>query len=47
MRDRRKSLTIDLPELCGECCFGEFMSGGSSLNDTDFSNETDLSATLI
>mgnify|MGYP005983583671 FL=1 len=32
-----------LPACCGLCCFGEFMSGGSSLNDTDFSKETDLS----
>lgn len=32
-----------LPACCGECCLGEFMSGGSSLKDTDFSNDTDLS----
>lgn len=31
------------PECCGECCFGEFISGGSSEKETDFSNETDLS----
>ena len=28
---------------CGECCLGELISGGSSLNDTDFSKETDFS----
>lgn len=33
-----------LPVCCGECCLGEFMSGGSSEKETDFSNETDLSA---
>lgn len=33
----------NLPACCGLCCLGEFMSGGSSLNETDFSNETDLS----
>jgi len=30
----------------GECCLGEFISGGSSENDTDFSNDTDLSAKI-
>ena len=37
-------MSVDgLPACCGECCLGEFMSGGSSLKDTDFSNDTDLS----
>lgn len=40
---RRSRNFENLPACCGLCCFGEFMSGGSSLNETDFSNETDLS----
>lgn len=36
-------LLSSLPACWGLCCFGEFMSGGSSLNETDFSNDTDLS----
>lgn len=38
-----KISVICIPECCGECCLGELMSGGSSLNDTDFSKETDFS----
>ena len=36
-------LLAGLPACWGECCLGEFISGGSSLKDTDFSNDTDLS----
>lgn len=35
---------IDLPWCCGLCDFGRPWI--SSLNDTDFSNDTDLSAIL-
>lgn len=39
----KKKSEKDLPACWGLCCFGEFISGGSSLNDTDFSKDTDLS----
>lgn len=42
-KNLKKKMEKDLPACWGLCCLGEFMSGGSSLNDTDFSKDTDLS----